>query len=276
MDKDSTTDDSNSTATDTEKDPLDFSVEQIKGNDSTDSTDDDQTADDSDDLTSDDADEDTKKADKAEEDDKSDEKTPAFDADLDEWAEKTGHDKPENDRERKLLQDLRDSKRDFTRERQSKKNDGLDAAIKDAKPKDGKTEDDADPLAKSFSNLEAKFETERAMRLRSEYYRTNDVTSEEDAAMIEIIKETGEKGNQARFAFLSNPDNMSDLHILAKNRIAANSTADKTDETVTKARQEERERIAKESKSGGPSRSAKGNTPPPKKDPLQELWESDD
>ena len=38
-----------------------------------------------------------------------------FDKDLDEWAVKKGHEAPENDRERKLLQNLRDSDREFTK-----------------------------------------------------------------------------------------------------------------------------------------------------------------
>lgn len=262
MDKDSTTDDSNST--DSTADDFDLSAEDNTGNDSNDSTDDVQADKKADDLTSNDDSAD-KKADET--------KTPAFDDDLDEWAEKTGHEKPDNDRERKLLQDLRDSRREFTRERQPKKvADDLSKVIKAATPKDSADDTIVDPLEKDVKQLKSELAQERTTRMQESYFRENSVTNEEVEAMGEILKEKADHGDMKAFEYLSDARNLGDLHDLVKIRMSKQDTT----EVVEKAKQEERERLAKLSKSGATSKSAKATVAGGKKDELTELWESDD
>ncbi len=259
MAEDSTTEDANSA-----KDDFDLSTEDNKDDSQTTSTDDKQTDDTKtadDDLTS--------KKDSA----KVDDKAPAFDADLEDWAEKTGHDKPENDRERKLLQDLRNSRRDYTAERQAKKAaQDLQKTVAKATPK---VEDDdaaADPLEKDVKQLRAELNQERTTRIQSEYFTENGVTAEEVEVMGEILKEKADKGDMRAFEYLSDARNLGDLHDLVKIRMSKAETTD----VVEKAKQEERERLAKLSKSGTTTRSAKATTSATKKDELAELWSSDD
>lgn len=276
MSDDSTTVDAGSTGP--EVDDFDLSAEDGPANNPDAPTDDQQTDDTKvadDDLASDKSD---KKADDADDkpaDDaaKPDDKAPALDADLDDWAEKTGHPKPENDEDRAKLQTLRDSRREFTRERLAKKNNDVGKAIDEAKPKTDTKTDDADPAMTEIAKVKADLATERATRMRSEYFSENDVTAEESAAMVDIIKETGEKGNQTRFDYLADPANMEDLHVLAQRRIAAAKTADDTSDVADKARADERERIAKESKAAGPNKSAKSTQTKEKKSELDEMWD---
>lgn len=266
MDNDSTTDDTNSAADKT--DDFDLSGEDNAGNDSQDSTDDSQTGDKADDLTSDDD-----STDKGTKGDKTAEaKTPAFDKDLDEWAEKKGYEKPENDRERKLFQELRNNEREFTRNRQTKKTaDDLNKTIKDAAPK---ADADAivDPLEKDVASLRSELNQERTTRLQSEYFSQNGVTADEVEVMGEILKEKAARGDMSAFNYLSDARNLGDLHDLVKIRMQKTETSD----VAEKAKQEERERIAKLSKSTSTSRSAKSTVPGNKTDELTELWSSDD
>jgi hypothetical protein len=263
MDDDSTTDATNSSTED--GDLMDLSAEDNVGNDSDAATDETQTAGKGDDLASEDSET---------EDSAADDKTPVFDSDLDDWAEKTGHDKPETDKERKLMQDLRDSKREFTQKRQSKATEDLSKVIRETNPK-AKTDDDTvDPLEKDVKDLKERLEKAETRQRMSEYLGTHDMSAAEQEAMKEILEERVAKGGQKAFDYLTDPENLGDWHDLAKLKLAG--AADPTTEATDKARQEERERLAKISKSGGPSRSAKATTPAGKKDPLAELWESDD
>lgn len=197
------------------------------------------------------------------------EETPAFDTDLDEWAEKAGHDKPETDRERKLLQNLRNSSREFTRDRQSQAQTDLNKAIRDATPK---VDDEAivDPLEKDVRNLQVQLRQAESRRLMSEYLSTHTVTNEEQTAMAEVLKEKADRGDMTAFNYLSDGENIADWHALGKTRLA--QTTDSSAAVAEKARQEERERLAKESKASGPNRNAHSNTPAPKKDELAELF----
>jgi hypothetical protein len=79
---------------------------------------------------------------------------PEFDEDLDTWAERAGHDKPETDRERKLLQNLRNSQREFTKDRQAKKSvDVVDDVIKSEQDSVVTEEDEIyDPIEKTVSS----------------------------------------------------------------------------------------------------------------------------
>ncbi len=257
MDDDSTTeDDANSS-----KDDFDLSAEDNKNDSQDTSTDAQQTTDKGDDLTS--------KKDSA----KADDKAPAFDADLDDWAEKTGHDKPETDRERKLLQDLRNSRRDYTADRQAKKAAAdLQKTVAKATPKQDDDDAVVDPLEKDVKALRAELNQERTTRIQSEYFTENGVTADEVTVMGEILKEKADRGDMRAFEYLSDARNLGDLHDLVKIRMSKAETTD----VVEKAKLEERERLAKISKSGATTRSAKANTPAPKKDELTALWESDD
>ncbi len=202
--------------------------------------------------------------------------SPAFDADLDEWAEKTGRGKPETDRERKLMQDIRNGQRDYSRARAPKKTaDDIAKVIDGAKPKSRDPDPAADPLEVKYNQLESDLRMERDTRLRAEYVTENNVTTEEAEVMGQILKEKADRGDMRTFEALADARNMGDLHDLAKMRMAKGAPADSAD-VVAKAKQEERDRLAKISKAGGPSRSAKSTTPAAKKDELTALWESDD
>lgn len=176
-----------------------------------------------------------------------------LDTDLDDWAVKAGHDAPENDRERALLQKLRNGSREFTREQQAKKAQAtFDKATTDAKP-DGEEDEYDDPLEKEINGVKAELRNEKAMRIRSEYFNSNGVTMEETVVMGEILKEKAERGGKTAFDYWANPDNLQDLHDLAKMRM---QTKTDTSTIEAEAARKERDRIAKESKANGSTRNA--------------------
>jgi hypothetical protein len=190
-----------------------------------------------------------------------------FDDDLDEWAKKTNRAVPTTDGERKLLQEIRDGQRDFSRQQEAKKAAAaVQDAMKDTKPADNKQDDedgeDDDPLAKEVAELKASNSAERTARLQSEYFSTHPVSAEESKVMGEILKEKVDKGGKAAYDYWTNPDNLEDWHALAKARLAAT-----TDTTAIEqeAARKERERIAKESNANGPSRNASTQQPQNKK-----------
>jgi len=180
-----------------------------------------------------------------------------FDDDLDEWAKKTNRAVPTTDSERKLLQEIRDGQREFSREQEAKKaTAAVQDAMKDSQPTDNKQDDEddeGDPLAKKVSELEASNRSERTARLQSEYFSTHPVTPEESKVMGEILKEKVDKGGQSAYDYWTNPDNLEDWHTLAKARIG--STTDTT-AIETEAARKERVRIAKEQQANGPARNA--------------------
>ncbi len=200
-------------------------------------------------------------------DDKSKETTNAedapasFDDDIDEWISKRGLPKPENDEQKQGYQDLRNSQREFTREQQAKKDvTALGDAVKDANKEVPNDEDDDedDPLEKRLTAVEKQRDEERTTRLQSEFYITNKISDAEHKSIMEIFKEkvnrpTTEVGKREALKLWSNPDSLPDLLDLAKARLA-----NATDTTAIKdeAAQEERARIAQESESKSPSRSA--------------------
>jgi len=186
-----------------------------------------------------------------------------FDDDLDEWAEKTGRAVPTTDSERKLLQEIRDGQREFSRTQEAKKAAAaVQDAMKDSKPTDNKQDDegddDDDPLAKEVAELKRSNREERTARLQSEYFSTHPVTPEESKVMGEILKEKVDKGGKTAYDYWTNPDNLEDWHALAKARISAT-----TDTTAIEqeAARKERERIAKEQQANGPSRNASTQQP---------------
>ena len=181
-----------------------------------------------------------------------------FDDDLDEWAKKTNRAVPTTDSERKLLQEIRDGQREFSREQEAKKaTAAVQDAMKNSKPADNKQDDEAgdddDPLAKEVADLKRSNREEKTARLQSEYFTTHPVTPEESKVMGEILKEKIDKGGQAAYDYWTNPDNLEDWHTLAKARIG--STTDTT-AIETEAARKERVRIAKEQQANGPARNA--------------------
>lgn len=223
---------------------------------------DDQTADDSADLDTSKSTEESDADNKSNEDLDEDKTSPNFDTDLDEWAEKTGRQKPENDQERTLLQEIRDTRRSYDSGKDSKKIvDDFQKTIQDAKPDDNdkqeEDDDDVDPLEKRLDSYEDKLQNERNLRMRSEYFSEKGVTEVETKVMGEILKEKSDKGGQTAFDYWTNPDNLEDWHTLAQARIGSSTDNSQIKE---QAARNERERIAKEHQANGSGRNASSVT----------------
>lgn len=210
-----------------------------------------------------------------------DKDTPApLDTDLDDWAKKRGMPEATTEEQKRAYQDLRNSQREFTRTQQAKKDsDGLNDAVKgakdDLKPKPGDDPDDErTDEQKRLDALEADRDHERTLRLQSEFYTENKVSSDEHKTILDVLKEKIDKApnNAAKLKALDywgSPEALPDLLDIAKARLAkATDTSDVED----KAAQAERARIAKESNAHSPGRSAK-NTNPSDKTPEQERTE---
>lgn len=198
--------------------------------------------------------------------DSADDDTPAlqFDDDIDDWAAKRKLPTPENDEQRVAYQEQRDQQREWTRERQAKKDaSDLSKTLSDAKPDDANEDDDddIDPLEKRQNELEAQLKQEKTTRLQSEFYTENKVTKEEAKAILDIMKEkfarpTTPEGKKKAFELWSSPDALPDLLDLAKAKVGQTSSDVVADEAARK----ERERIAKESQANSPGRGAKNQT----------------
>lgn len=216
------------------------------------------------DTTSDDGDKTSTDDKSANTDDKSSEDdAPAstLDADLGDWAAKRGMPAATTDEQKQAYQDLRDSQREFSRRKQAEKDSEnsveLDQATKDLKKElspdsDEDDDDDEDPLAKKVAELEADRNAERTTRLQSEFYSSNKVTDAEHKAILDIIKDkvtrpATTEGKLQAHSLWTHPSALPDLLELAKARIANSTDPDTAAEA---ARQEERERIAKESQIG--------------------------
>lgn len=172
-----------------------------------------------------------------------------FDADLDDWAVKSGRSAPTTDGERALLQELRNNSREFTREQQAKKaNKAFEETTTSAKPTN-----DEDEELDELEEIKLGLKEERARRMRSEFFNSNGITMEQTVAMGEILKEKTDKGGKTAFDFWSDPDNLQDLYDLAKVRLS--KTQDNS-AIADEAARAERERIAKESKANGSARNA--------------------
>lgn len=248
--------------------PVDSKVDEKQEDSADDSKDSDSTEDDS-------------------EDEKSEEKTKEkpdaskFDKDLDTWAEKAGHDKPENDRERALLQKLRNGSRDFTKDQQAKKSaEVLDKTLteeKDAAKPEAK-DDTSTPEQKRLDALEKSYASERTTRLRSEFLITNKVSDETGEIMAQIFKEKVAKApsieaKNREIEYWSDPAHLEDWLELAKAR-EANAVG--KDQIVDEATRKERERIAKESRATGPNRNAsKSNSAKSQDSAVDKLWKED-
>lgn len=191
-----------------------------------------------------------------------------LDDDLDDWAAKRNMPPATTDEQKQAYQDLRNSQREYSRAKAAEKEaanpEELAKAAKDIKSEitddtDDDDDDDSDPLEARVKELEAERNEERTTRLQSEFYQTNKVSDVEHKAILEIIKEkvarpATKEGKFQAFALWTNPNALPDLLELAKARVA-NSTS--TDTLTEAARQEERERIAKESQANSTGRGAK-------------------
>lgn len=194
--------------------------------------------------------------------------TPAskLDDDLDDWIDKRGLPKPTDDAQKQKYQDLRNEQREFTRTQQAKKdadnaaslNKEIEDAKKAAKPDStDDDEDEDDETEKRLKAIEADRDHERNTRLQSEFYVANKVSDAEHQAMLTIIKEkvagkaTPEEKLKA-IDYWGSPEALPDLLDIAKARVNKGSA----DAAAEAAAQEERERIANESHSSGPTRSA--------------------
>lgn len=188
-----------------------------------------------------------------------------FDTDLDEWAESRGYEKPRDDKDRRLLQDIRNGQRDFSRDQQAKKTASkLEQSIQGAKPDDAKNkqgsdedDEDIDPLEKRTDSLESELKEERNVRLRSEYVSANGVTDEEVDVMGEILKEEADLNGLEAFEFWSSPGQLPKLHTLAKAKLTESQDPS---EIEREAARKERERIAKEHQANGSARNASNVT----------------
>lgn len=200
-------------------------------------------------------------------DDGGEDTTPAseFDSDLDEWIEKRKGRAPRDDDERRDLQELRNSQREFTKQQQSSKASvnakSLGDEINQSRPKSNvdPEDDDRDDLEKRQDAIEAQLNGERTQRLQSEFYTENEVTEEQHKAIMDIFKEkvsrpVSYEAKKKAFDYWSEPDALPDLLDLAKARIVAGVD---TSVITEEAREEERKRIAKESQASSPGRGAK-------------------
>lgn len=180
-----------------------------------------------------------------------------FDEDLDDWAEKRGGDRPETDGERKALQELRNSQREFSKAHETKENTKkFQESLSKVKPEQEEDEFE-DASDKRIRQLEETIEGERTNRLQSEFYATKGVSKEEGDLMAAIFEEKFNKANTPEsrknvFDFWAHPDQLDDLYTLAKARLGSGTS----DDIVDKAKQAERERIAKEQQASGPGRNA--------------------
>lgn len=182
-----------------------------------------------------------------------------IDDDLEDWAEKTGRAKPETDKEKALYQEIRNNQREFTKNQEAKK---AQDALKDATDAvDTENEDDEidDPLEKDVAELKAQNVAERTARLQSEYFSENNVTEDEAKAMGTYLKEMVDSEDtpaekKAAFDYWTNPKRLEKWHKAAKAELG--STAVDTKAIADEAARKERERIAKESHSNGPTRNA--------------------
>lgn len=182
-----------------------------------------------------------------------------IDDDLEDWAEKTGRAKPETDKEKALYQEIRNNQREFSKNQEAKKaQDALKTDTEEAKPDDSEEEFD-DPLEERMAKLEAERQAERTARLQSEYFSENSVSEDEAKAMGTILKEMVESEDtpeekKATFDYWTHPKRLAKWHKLAKAELGSGAVDTKA--VADKAAQQERERIARESHSNGPTRNA--------------------
>lgn len=189
-----------------------------------------------------------------------------LDSDLDQWIDKRGLPKPENDEQKRAYQDTRNSQREYTREQQAKKDaDALGKTVTDAtkelkKPTDA--DDDDDPVVKRMAELEKSNAAERNVRLQSEFYTTQQVTPDEHKLILDIFKEKvdTQPTDEAKLRAVDlwgSPTMLPDLLDIARARLAK---ATDNSAVEDKAAREERERIARESNAKSPGRNASSTT----------------
>lgn len=203
--------------------------------------------------------------------------TAKTDDDLDAWAEKAGFGRPSTDLERKLLQERRDSQREFTRSHEPKKlAEGLDKSIKDQEATLDKPADTAkDNTSEArIAALERSAQEERTARLQSEFITEKKVTEAQIALMGTILEEkiaaaaTPEE-KRAELEYWSNPKRLQDWHTLAA---AREMTSVGKEAIEAAAAQRERERLARESHATAPGRSSRSTVPQDAESELDKIW----
>lgn len=259
-------------------DGLDLSGEDSQDADvdtSADSGDDDDTSDsDTDDNAPSDADDESGDDDKSTTDKKT-AKAPAFDKDIDAWAEKRGYGTDLTDRERRIAQDARNSQREVTKSAEAKKAaDKISEAADKANPP--AKDDKADPQTKRLDALERTLMTERDNRRISDYVTamaTTDtpVTEADVDAISNLLEKTLKTDGKAGVDFLLK--DISRLHKLAQLDLGTDKVD--TEAVSEKAKKEERARIEKKTKAAGPSRSAKNTVTSKTKDEVADIWADD-
>ena len=206
--------------------------------------------------------------DKSTEDKKADNSTPAFDTDLDDWAEKRFGAKPITDEQRNAYQESRNEQREFTKNQQAKRDTesakALDAAIKEIQSHNIDDEDESvDPLEKDVRELKARLESQEVSMLQSDFWRANNIDDALGNVMVDVYKEKvalarSPEAKRLAVNYWSSADALSDLHDIAKARVAGGT--DTASIAAEEAARQEREKIAKESQANSPGRGAKSTT----------------
>jgi len=178
----------------------------------------------------------------------------SFDEDLDAWAEKTNRPKPENDEDRKRYQDERNSQREFTKERQAQKAaDGFKSKLENIKPTSNDNKNDDGDLRAELENFKKVYQEEK-MERRREQFLSNLPDDEIDmmGTLIQerVAKQTTQSSKEKAFGLWSDPDMFPELLLVAKAKLKESSA----EAEAEKIRNEESERIAKESTAGRHSR----------------------
>ncbi len=206
-------------------------------------------------------------------------KVDTIDDDIDSWAEKAGHEKPETEKERKLLQKLRDSQREFTKGQQAKKGtDQIKDVIRKEEEAAGPKKDDAtDPIEKRLAAVEADRIEERTLRLRSEFFTANTISDSTSQVMADIFKEKvalagTPEAKQRVIDYWSDPAQLQDWLDLAQ---ARESKSSDKESIASEAAKNERERIAREQNASGVNRSAKSTVTKDQDSALDKLWKED-
>lgn len=200
--------------------------------------------------------------------------TSKFDEDLDSWAEKTHRPVPTTDEARQVLQDLRDSQRQYTKEQQARKasKDFASTAEKLKEDLPASEEEALDPLEKEVADLKRQNLEEKTSRLQSEFYQEHKITEETSSIMSTILTQKVDKASEKDkvkvLEYWSDPAQLPDLLELAEARQARSNK----DVVAEEAAKKERERIAQASKAGGVVRNAKTSAETAKPDELMELW----
>lgn len=208
-----------------------------------------------------------------------------FDSDLDEWADKRGFGKLSTETERKLAQQNRDNQRAFSQSQQNIQSKvGLKSTIDKAKadvvkPKES---DDSDTEFDDTSQLAQEVADLKLQVAHQDYFQVNGLSHDEEKAMgdilqeqLDLVPESDVAGRKAVLESWVKPGNLKNWHTLAKVKVGeADGSSDLDSEAI---RNDERNRIAKESQAKGVARGA-STVPLPTKSTdniISDIWSED-